>query len=613
MKIVNGIGLTIFLISSIIGESQQTPDDYPLWVRDAIFYQIFPERFRNGDASNDPDLKSLVGSYPHDIKSPWQISPWTSDWYKLQPWEQANGKGFGYNAQRRRYGGDLQGIIEKLNYLQNLGINAIYLNPVFESPSLHKYDAATYIHIDDNFGPNPALDKKIVKSENPLDPKTWQWTTADSLFLKLLNNCHQKGIRVIIDGVFNHVGIRHWAFLDVKEKGKDSQFKDWFTIKSWDDTETPQDEFDYVCWGNAKELPELKEDENGLIAPIRQHIFDVMQRWMDPNNDGDPSDGIDGWRLDVAEKVNHNFWKAFRHKAKSINPESYITAELFWDDWENNKLMDPAPWLQGDEFDGTMNYRWAAVLTNYFIDKKNKITTSMFLDKLDELNNQLPDSIQYLLLNLMDSHDTDRLASNIVNPDLFYDKMISIHDNPYYDVRKPNTNEWQELRLIALFQMTYPGAPMIYYGTEAGMWGADDPDERKPMIWDDFVYEDEIANISKTPRPQDTVSFDKALFSYYKKLIEIRKEEIVLRRGSFTPVFCDDAKDVFAFSRNYENQEIIVVINNSNLEQNVILNQIVSGSWIDLLGSGQIIVSSQKQKLRLEKKSALILKQIKNS
>jgi len=600
----------ILIIACSNTEEVEIPSDYPQWVQDAVFYQIFPERFRNGDPSNDPDLESLIGAYPHDIESDWQIHPWTSDWYKLQPWEEKNGKGFGFNAQRRRYGGDIQGIIDKLDYISDLGINAIYLNPVFESPSLHKYDAANYIHIDDNFGPNPELDRKIVASETPDDPSTWKWTTADSLFLILLEKAHQKNIRIIIDGVFNHVGIRHWAFLDVKKNGQSSKYKDWFTVNAWDNPDTPEDEFKYAGWMNVVELPELKETENGLIPPVKKHIFDVIERWMDPNKDGDPSDGIDGWRLDVAEMVDHNFWKAFRTKVKSINNQAYITAELFWDDWHNEKLMDPTPWLQGDQFDGTMNYRWSALVTNYFIDKKKKISASTFLEELDSLDQGYPEYTRYVLLNLMDSHDTDRLTSNIVNPDLFYDKMISINDNPNYNVRKPNRKDLEIYKLIVLFQFSYPGSPMIYYGSETGMWGADDPDERKPMIWDDLNYEDEVANLSKTPRPRDKVAFNKDLFTYYQKLIKIRKDEPALRRGGVESMFINNDADLFAYSREYHGDKIAVILNNSDASQAVSISIIGKGSWSSLLEDRLALNFKDIQEIVIPKKSGLILKAI---
>ncbi len=603
------IGFSFLFLSACQKDYSTLQTPQPSWIADAVFYQIFPERFRNGNPANDPDKKSLLGSYPHDTTSAWQLSPWTSDWYKLQPWEKANGKGFAYNAQRRRYGGDLQGVLEKLDYLQDLGINAIYFNPIFESPSLHKYDASTYIHVDDNFGPDPQKDRQIVATENPDDPDSWQWTTADSLFLKLIQEAHRRHIRIILDGVFNHVGITFWAFEDVRKNGANSRYKNWFTIYAWDDPNTPQNEFKYKGWMNVPELPELKENADGLIPPIRKHIFNVVERWMDPNHDGDPADGIDGWRLDVAEMVHHKFWKDFRIHVKRINPRAYIAGEIFWRDWKNNKLMNPAPWLTGDEFDGVMNYQWAALMTRYFIDQKTKITTSQFVKNLKKLDERYAYAFRYQQLNLMDSHDTDRLASNIVNPDLFYDKNVSLTDNPYYDVRKPNARERQKQKLIALFQFVYPGAPMIYYGTESGMWGADDPDCRKPMVWDDLQYEPEKANISKKPRPVDSVKFDFDLFEYYKKLIHLRRSEIALRRGDFKILKIDDKRGLLVFSRTFGGDQILVIINNSDQEQKMDGKILGKAGYLELLTQTRW-PSHRAEKFSLKARSGIILKKI---
>ena len=171
----------------------QTPD----WVKDAVFYQIFPDRFWNGDPGNDPTLESLRYSYPHDYSFPWQVHPWTAEWYALQPYERAAGLGLWPSIQRRRYGGDLQGVLDKLDYLQDLGVNALYLNPVFDAASLHKYDARNYHHIDRNFGPDPRGDEARIAAEDPTDPVTWGWTAADSFFLALVREVHRRGMRII--------------------------------------------------------------------------------------------------------------------------------------------------------------------------------------------------------------------------------------------------------------------------------------------------------------------------------------------------------------------------------------------------------------------------------
>lgn len=567
---------------------------YPSWVKNAIFYQIFPERFHNGDFSNDPQISDLKGSWPHDPVTEWAIHPWTSDWYKLQPWEKKNGRGFDFNAQLRRYGGDIRGIIDKLDYLQDLGINAIYLNPVFESPSLHKYDATYYHHIDDNFGPDPQKDREIIATEDFDDPASWKWTTADKLFLEFLNQAHSRNIKVIIDGVFNHVGFTFWAFKDVHENGEKSPYKNWFVIKQYNDPATEKDEFDYEGWFGARELPVIREDSTGIVSGPKEHIFAAVKRWMDPDGDGDPSDGIDGWRLDVAEMVGHPFWKDFRTHVKSINPRAYITAELFWDDWQNEILMDPSPWLRGDQFDGTMNYRWSHAVASFFIDKKTRRSADEFADYLRRIWSTIPEDNNYVLLNLMDSHDTDRLASNIVNPDFFYDKHISYRDEGY-DIRKPREDEMQVLRLIVLFQMTHPGAPMIYYGGEAGMWGADDPCERKPMVWPDMEYENESSHPLGRTRQSDPVFFDQSLYDYYKKLIRLRKDHDILSEGDWNFVITDNEKDVVAIRRNLNNDHCFLVFNNSDKNQEVRLSpesNLTAATYKDVL-SGEVFRVSE--------------------
>ena len=270
---------------------------------------------------------------------------------------------------------------------------------------------------------------------------------------------------------------------------KNSKYVNWFTIKKWDDPTTAKDEFDYECWFGARTLPELREDEHGVVSGPKEHIFAIVKRWMDPNGDGDPSDGIDGWRLDVAEKVNPEFWKDFRKIVKSINPRAYITAELFWDDWNNKKLMNPKLWLQGDQFDGVMNYQWGSAVLESFINPNTENAMSKFKDKITRIFNSNYDTLKYIQLNLYDSHDTERLITHIINPTIYLDTYVSANNNENYNLRKPNSSEIEKQKLLALIQMTFVGAPMVYYGDEAGMWGADDPDERKPMVWPEYKYE----------------------------------------------------------------------------------------------------------------------------
>ncbi|MFM9984534.1 MAG: alpha-amylase family glycosyl hydrolase [Flavobacteriales bacterium] len=255
----------------MIGTSQtaisQPVQFVPDWAKHAIWYQVFPDRFRNGDPSNDPTIEQLRGADPQEMPKAWQVHPWGSDWYKLQDYEKQNGEPEMWkHILRRRYGGDLQGILDKLDYLQELGITAIYLNPVFEAPSLHKYDGATYHHIDPNFGPDPEGDRKLMATENPADPKSWVWTKADELALKLIDEVHKRGMKIIFDGVFNHMGINSFAFQDLLKNQENSIYKDWFIVKSWNDPETGKG-FDYEGWWGVKSLPELRDPARPPLAP----------------------------------------------------------------------------------------------------------------------------------------------------------------------------------------------------------------------------------------------------------------------------------------------------------------------------------------------------------
>jgi len=581
----------------------------PEWSKHVVWYQIFPERFRNADTANDPRVADLSGAWPHQTPTGWKISDWTGDWYAQQPWEKQDGKGFYFHVQQRRYGGDLQGVIDKLDYLKNLGISGIYLNPIFQSPSLHKYDASMYHHVDKNFGPDPDGDAAIWAQEDPADPLTWKWTSADKLFLTLIKEAHKRNIKVIIDGVFNHVGVTFWAFEDVRKNQEASKYKDWFTVKKWDDPRTPEDEFEYVGWNGVRELPQLREDENGIVHGPREHIHAIVKRWMDPDNDGNPADGIDGWRLDVAEKVQPSFWRSFRNWVKEINPDAYISGEIWWQDWNKGIMYDAAPWLQGDMFDGVMNYRWARDAALFFAASKTRTSASEFSLRLKRLLADYPVDSNFSLMNLFDSHDTDRLGSRIVNPDLAYDKHVGLADNPDYLVRKPDRTEIETQKLMVLFQMTYIGAPMVYYGDEAGMWGGDDPDCRKPMLWKDLQYQDERSCPFGKSRPDDANVFNDDLFSWYKQMITLRNEHEPLQTGTCTFIVADDKKDVLAFARTLGNKTVLIILNNSRQQQEFVLRlpkEYQNYQWKDLLGSEGFVKCTDALTLSLDPKSGKV-------
>jgi glycosidase len=410
------------------------------------------------------------------------------------------------------------------------------------------------------------------------------------LFLQLIKECHDRNIKIIIDGVFNHVGTTFWAFQDILKNQEKSAYKDWFTIKKWDDPQTEENEFDYAYWMGARDLPEFKEDENGLVDVVKEHIRAVVKRWMDPNQDGDPSDGIDGWRLDVAEKVNIKFWQEFRIWIREINPEAYTTGELWWEDWPNNEMVNPTPWFTGKAFDAVMNYRFANAVKEFVIDKKNKISATAFVDSINSYMNDYPIDNTYVLQNLMDSHDVDRLPSQIINPDNWYDHKSNPGQNPDYDVRKPNEAEILIQKFIIGIQMTLPGAPMIYYGDEAGMWGGDDPDCRKPMIWPDMKYEMEVSHPFNKPRPKDEVSYNQELYAWYKKLINIRNENEVLALGDLNFFLIDDANNILGYERTMGDDKIFIVLNNQDkpIEYKISLNELLpDGDTLEDLRTGK--------------------------
>ena len=593
---LQGLLVVVSLVAAVAESPAQpsTSAQVPAWAKDAVWYQIFPERFRNGDVTNEPTIDDVW----LPTKRSWQLSRWGGDWYALQEWKRATGMGFYDIAFDRRYGGDLAGVIEKLDYLKDLGITAIYFNPVFDSPSLHKYDASSYHHIDANFGPDPKRDRALIRGETD-SPSSWSWTSADRLFLELVREAHRRDIRIILDGVFNHCGIRFWAFEDVRKNQQRSTYAEWFDVTSWDDPLTAADEFDYKAWWGFKLHPEFREDEKGFLPAVREHFFAITRRWMDPDADGDPSDGIDGWRLDVANDVSHVFWRQWRTVVKGINPQAYIVGEI-WDDAAN--------WLQGDQFDAVMNYRFSRAVVRFFIDTdERKLAVSEFDEELRDIRFAYPPEVNYVLQNLIDSHDTDRLASMIVNPNRRFDDNANPRQDPDYAVRKPTEAERQVQRLILLFQMTSLGAPMLYYGDEAGMWGGDDPDARKPMVWPDLAYDIEASHpIAGRVRTPDPVAFDDSLHSYVRALVRLRHRHPALRRGDVQPVILNDDAGVYAFSRTWEDETVLVVINNGESEQLVKIP--LDGVWERALKTGAVEGSqTDLNTYMMDRKTALVL------
>ncbi len=563
-----------------------TPD----WAKKAVWYQIFPERFRNGDTTNDP------GDKGYD-----RLVPWNGDWWKDLPGETPPAgptleldnfyRGTG-DAWNRRYGGDLQGVLEKLPYLRSLGINAIYLNPVFEAESMHKYDTADFRHIDDNFGQQdvprtiemgrvwteanppagvvagatsgvvPSAKRDVIGNRllfeldgTPMpkdfvetnDPSTWRWTKSDLLFLKLVKEARVQGFRVIVDGVFNHTGRAHPYWKDVLDKGKKSEFADWFEITDWgNETNWKPMEDPYLvhgkpggiqwkAWDNPNgHLPVFRKDaKTGLVEGPYKHIMDITRRWLDPDGNPQTHDGIDGWRLDVPGDIPHPFWLEWRKVVKASYADAYITGEIW----------SPAqPWINsGDQFDAVMNYQFAMPGQQFFANQRDALSPSKFSDVLVNLQYMYPLQAALVMQNLYDSHDTDRASSWVVNPDRPYDGQNRPQDNAVsnpYSPDAPNAEQWKRFEQMVAFQMTFLGAPMLYYGTEAGMWSPDDPSNRQPFPWQD-----------KGPYTQTGVGFNQSTFTHYQRFIAIRSALPALEDGFYVPLVKDDASGVLAFAR----------------------------------------------------------------
>jgi neopullulanase len=455
-----------------------TPD----WVKDAIFYQIFPDRFARSQSRPDLNFEA------------WDSAP-TSYGFK---------------------GGDLYGVIEKLDYLQDLGINAIYFNPVFASASNHRYHTYDYYNVDPLLGGNDALKK-------------------------LLDAAHKRDIRVVLDGVFNHASRGFWQFNHVLETGAASPYKDWFYFdperlnghKHWgaypghNEQKALQHEdsltaIGYKGWWNLPALPKF----NTSTPAVREFLFDVAEYWI--------KFGIDGWRLDVPAEIDDDeFWREFRRRVRAINPEAYIVGEI----WHESQR-----WLQGDQFDAVMNYLFTAVSLSFFggehlkldvvaqagglKDRVRNMHAHDFANEIDRIMNLYPKDIVFAQLNLLDSHDMPRFLSCV-------------------------GGDKNALKLAWLFMFTVPGAPCIYYGDEIGIDGAHDPDCRKSFPWDEGKW-------------------DKDLLKFIKACITLRNDHSALRRGEYKRIYAEG--EVMAFTRTIKNETITIAFNVSKEEKTIELS-----------------------------------------
>jgi glycosidase len=421
----------------------------PEWARETVWYQIFPERFANGDTANDPVGTLSWGSKEHPSRDDF-------------------------------FGGDLQGVIDHLDYLVDLGINGIYFCPLFKATSNHKYDTEDYYEVDPAFG-----DKKLLK--------------------KLVNEAHKRGIKVMFDAVFNHLGWKSPQWQDVLENQENSKYKEWFHIHHFPvqnlghlSTEEMENvgRVNYETFAFTGHMPKL----NTSNPEVQEYLLDIAKYWIEEFD-------IDAWRLDVANEVDHYFWKRFFKETTAIKEDLYILGEI-WHSSQN--------WLNGDEFHAVMNYAFNDNIENYFM--KKIISPSRMVSGLNAQLMLYRQQTSEVMFNLLDSHDTPRILTK--------------------------ANGDKELVKAALtFMFAQPGAPCIYYGTEVGLDGEMDPDCRKCMIWDEEKQ-------------------DKEMLAFMKKLIRFRKEyQKLLTYGEIEWHDVRDEEQLVGFKRKLGNEELIFYFN----------------------------------------------------
>ncbi|WP_054968531.1 glycoside hydrolase family 13 protein [Alicyclobacillus ferrooxydans] len=470
----------------------------PKWAQDGVMYQIFVDRFYDGNPSNDVKTGEYSWYGNKTIQLKWGQDPETGDQ--------------GGEDQVAFSGGDLQGVQDKLPYLNNqLGVNILYLNPVFTAKTNHKYGVDNYFQVDPHFGGNQALSS-------------------------LISSAHSDGDKVILDGVFNHTGASN-AWFQSAQQSKKSPYYNWYTF-----TNCPSQ---YATFSGVSNLPKLNYANPAVINEVDK----IAQYWLSPPFNAD------GWRLDAAghasgngydpeangdynDPINHQLWTDFRKAVKSTNPNALIFGEF----WENSVAL---PWLKGNQWDGSINYGGFINPVSAWVTGKDLNMNPASLSPSDLENtflttlNSLPRPAQLVQVNQLGDHDTPRFgerAATAINTKTYPNGTTF----PY-----GGTPNYRKDALGAMLQMTYPGLPTIYYGDEYGMMGGgtNDAGKRWPFNW------------SQTGN---------SLFNVYQTLIAMRKADSALVDGSFMPLVADDTNDVFGFARVDANQRIIILLNDSN-------------------------------------------------
>ncbi|MBL4933113.1 glycoside hydrolase family 13 protein [Clostridium paridis] len=443
------------------------------WLQESVVYQIFVDRFFNGNKDNDPKNTLRWGT---------SVTP------------------------KSMFGGDIKGIISKLDYLNDLGVDLIYLTPIFKSSSNHKYDVNDYYNIDPQFG-------------------TLEEGKA------LVRECHKRGIRIVFDCVFNHSGDDFFAFKDILKNGEKSKYKDWYFIDSYP---VDQKKVNYYSFSNhIKSMPKL----NTSNKEVKEYLLKVGEFWV-------KEVGIDGWRLDVCDEVDHNFWRSFKERVKECKNDSIIIGEI---------MHEATSFLKGDQMDGIMNYPFKGALIDFFA--RRSITVEQFNEILGQNSTIYMEGITRQLWNLIGSHDTQRF-------------LTECEDNI------------ERMKLAIGFQFSYIGVPYIYYGDEIGLTGGEDPESRKCMIWE-----------------KDKQNLE--LFNWYKSLIKIRKDNLSLVYGDYKVLYCKE--NVLIFERNFNGEKVIVAVNNNykkyyvNLGLDIMAKDLLKDGVVDL--SKTLILDSMEFKV----------------
>ncbi|MBD2843712.1 alpha-glycosidase [Paenibacillus sp. IB182496] len=434
----------------------------PEWAKSAVFYQIMPDRFANGDPDNDPE----------------HVRPWGVE-----------------VTHESHFGGDLQGVLDHLDHLSELGVNAIYFTPLFTSPSNHKYDTVDYREVDPQFG-----DKALLR--------------------KVVDACHKRNIKVVLDAVLNHCSEDFEPFRDVLEKGEDSAYKDWFHIHKFPPA-VEDGKANYETFGFFGHMPKL----NTANPETKRYLLELTEYWMNEL-------GIDGWRLDVADEVDHHFWREYRQVVKKMNPEAYIIGEVW---------SDSMTWLQGDQFDSVMNYPFANTALDFFSGAG--MDGAHFANRLSALLMRYPQQTNEVIFNLLSGHDIPRVLTRL-------------------------GEDKRRVKLAVVFLMTYIGTPCIFYGDEIGLKGGDDPDCRPCMVWEEERQ-------------------DRELFDFYRLLIGLRSEHPVLRRGHFRFLKSDISDLRIVYERLDEEMHMTVWMNNTE-EPATLAHPMETDDWQDAL-SGEAV------------------------